>query len=159
MRRLILFAACLVLSAPAAFADEEEPLPAGFRFVGNYQFEKRIKIRDGAALSIVTKPFVCRIYTDGITVRVYGEGNVNGHTAFAIYRNDGVTVRSGSQGMETIPGVQAQSVVGSVMRQLTLTREQLVLTKFPALSDVVEITYANRRVTIGRNEPRRTTRK
>jgi len=28
----------------------------------------------------------------------------------------------------------------------------LVLTKFPALSDIVEITYANRRITVSHNK-------
>ena len=144
--------ACSFAIMTGAGAAESEGIPAGFRFVGNYQTEKRIKIREGQRFSVATKPFVCRVYTDGITVRVYGDEGVDGHTAFTIYRNDGIMTGTGSSVVETVPGVQAQTLVGNVMRQLTLTQQRLVLTRFPALSDVVEITYANRRITLTRQE-------
>jgi len=151
-RALSLLAMSVFVGTPVKLFAEEERLPSEFRFVGNYQLDKRVKIRDGAPLSVVTKPFVCRVYTDGITVRIYGEGESDGHTAFAIYRNDGVVLRTGRNETETVPGIQAQTKVGNVMRHLTLTQQRLVLSKFPALSDLVEITYAKRRVIIRRNE-------
>jgi hypothetical protein len=137
--------------APASEA-EEEALPTGYRFVGNYLFEKRIKIRDGSPFSVASKSFVCKVYTDGISVRVYGHGGAESYTSFTIHRNDGVTVGTGSGELETIPGLQAHSLVGNILRQLTLTEQRLVLTKFPALSDVVEVTYANRRISLSRSE-------
>ena len=137
--------------APASEA-EEEALPIGYRFVGNYLFEKRVKIRDGLPFSVASKSFVCKVYTDGISVRVYGHGGAESYTSFTIHRNDGVTVDTGSGELETIPGLQAHSLVGNILRQLTLTEQRLVLTKFPALSDVVEVTYANRRISLSRSE-------
>ena len=50
--------------------------------------------------------------------------------------------------METIPGLQAYSLVGNVLRQLTLTAERMVVTKFLSFSDVIEVTYANRRISL-----------
>ncbi|MEO1833985.1 MAG: hypothetical protein ABGZ49_00690, partial [Akkermansiaceae bacterium] len=123
-----------------------------YRFVGNYLFEKRVKIRDGLPFSVASKSFVCKVYTDGISVRVYGHGGAESYTSFTIHRNDGVTVGTGSGELETIPGLQAHSLVGNILRQLTLTEQRLVLTKFPALSDVVEVTYANRRISLSRSE-------
>ena len=145
-----LFWSCIAVSVVSA--QEEESLPIGFRFVGNYQFDKRIKIRNGSPFAVKSKPFVCRVYTDGIAVRIYGAGGAESFTSFTIHRNDGIMVGAGTDRMETIPGVQAYTLVGNVLRSLTLTEEQLVITKTPALSDVVEITYANRRITVSRNE-------
>ena len=133
-------------------AGEEDPLPQGFRFVGNYRFEERFKIREGVSLRVKSKAFFYRVYTDGVTVRLYGGRSSEGHTSLTIHRSDGILAGAGTGRMETVPGLQAYSLVGNVLRQLTLTEEQLVLTKFPALSDVVEITYANRRITVSRNK-------
>ena len=127
---------------------EKDALPEGFRFAGNYRFDKRVKIRDGESLNIPSKPFYCRVYTDGISVRIYGESSKESYTSFTIHRNDGILTGSGSQKMETLPGLQAYSLVGNVLRQLTLTEDRLVVTKFPAFSDVVEVTYANRRISL-----------
>ncbi len=152
VHNLVIFAACILWITPAPGNAEDEALPVGFRFVGNYLFEKRVKIRNGTPFSVASKPYVCRVYTDGITVRLYGEGGSESYTSFTIHRNDGVMVGIGTANVETVPGVQAHTLVGNVLRQLTLTDERLVLTKFPALSDVVEVTYANRRITITRSE-------
>ena len=143
---------CLLWLVPLAAKAEEKALPVGFQFVGNYQLEKRIKIRDGRPFKVHTKPFVCRVYTDGITVRLYGESGPEGFTSFTIHRNDGILVGAGTGRTETVPGLQAHSLVGNLSRQLVLTEEQLIVTKFPALSEIVEITYANRRITVGQNE-------
>lgn len=142
--------AWLIGFAPILCAADKS-LPAGYRFVGNYQLAKRVKIRDGSPFIVKSKAFVCRVYTDGVSVRVYGESDDESYTAFSIHRNDGVLVGAGTTKMETIPGIQAHTLVGNVFRQLTLTEERLVLTKFPALSDVVEITYANRRISLSSN--------
>jgi hypothetical protein len=127
-----------------------ESLPSGFRFVGNYQMEKRVKIRDGKPIPVAMAPFVCRIYTDGVSLRIYGDGSEEGFTTFSIYRSDGVMVETGAQAVDTVAGVQARTLVGNVLRQLTLTGERMVLTKFPALSDVMDVSYANRRIDLHR---------
>ena len=95
-------------------------MPAGFRFVGNYKFEKRIKIKERKPFAVASKAFVCRAYTDGISIRLYGAGGSESYTSFSIYRNDGVLVKTGSSKVETMPGVQAHTMVGDVVRQLTL---------------------------------------
>lgn len=141
-----------VVLGGAAVARDADQLPEGFSFVGNYEVEKRVKVRNGSLLPVALKRFVCRVYTDGITVRVYGDEGVEGHTELTIYRNDGVVVETGEGQFETVPGIQAQTLVGEVMRQLTLTEDSFVLTKFPAHSDVVDVTYANRLITITRIE-------
>ena len=129
-----------------------DSLPEGFRFIGNYRFDKRIKIRDGKPIQVRSKDFYYRLYTDGITVRIYGGRADESYTSFKIQRNDGIMAGAGTERMEVVPGLQAYSLVGNVLRQLALTEDRLVLTKFPSFSDVVEITYANRRITISRRK-------
>ena len=133
-------------------AARGDSLPEGFRFIGNYRFDKRIKIRDGKSLQVRSKAFYYRLYTDGITVRIYGGRADESYTSFKIQRNDGIMAGAGTERMEVVPGLQAYSLVGNVLRQLALTEDRLVLTKFPSFSDVVEITYANRRITISRSK-------
>jgi len=152
MNYLSLALGCLLGLVPGIGAAQDDSLPKGFRFVGNYRFDKRVKIRDGVPFNVKSKAFFCRVYTDGITVRVYGESASESYTSLTIHRNDGILVGAGTSKMETVPGLQAYSLVGNVLRQLSLTEEQLVLTKFPALSDVVEITYADRRITVSRSK-------
>ena len=120
--------ALVVMVSPGARSvlAEQESLPAGFRFAGNYRFDKRVKIRDGESFNIESKAYYCRIYTDGITVRVYGESSMESYTSFTIHRNDGILTGAGTDKMETIPGLQAYSLVGNVLRQLTLTAERMV---------------------------------
>ncbi len=128
--------------APAAAEDADIPLE--FRFVGSYSLEKRVKMREGRPFPVAIGESIYRAYTDGVSVRLYGGEKNEGYTEFSIYRNDGVVVRKSQTLMETVAGVQARSLVGNVMRQLTLTQSKLTLTKFPALSDLVQITYAVR---------------
>ena len=75
-RHLRLVFACVLGLVPRVVVAGDESLPIGFRFVGNYQLEKRVKIRDAKPFVVRSKPFVCRVYTDGIKVRVYGESGV-----------------------------------------------------------------------------------
>jgi len=149
---LLLALAFLLCLTPGTGIAREDSLPPGFRFVGNYRFDKRMKIRDGESFNVRSKAFFCRVYTDGITVRVYGESASEAYTSFTVHRNDGILTGAGTDIMETVPGLQAYSLIGNILRQLTLTEERLVLTKFPALSDIVEITYANRRITVSHNK-------
>ena len=65
-RHLQLVFACVLGLVPRVVVAGDESLPIGFRFVGNYQLEKRVKIRDAKPFVVRSKPFVCRVYTDGI---------------------------------------------------------------------------------------------
>ena len=122
----------------------EFDLPLEFRDVGSYQLSRQVKLKEGRSFPVLVDPMLYRVYTDGVTVRLYGKDSADGFTAFTIYRNDGVMVRTREGIYETVAGVQAHSMVGNVLRQLTLTQRRLTLTKFPALSDLVQITYAER---------------
>lgn len=150
-RPALMVLACVLGLAPADGSSQDEGLPAGFRFVGNYKVERRVKIREGKPFPVAMEAFLCRVYTDGISVRIYGDEGGEGYTSFTVYRNDGVMVPTSERTVETMPGVQAKTSVGDVLRHLTLTEDRLVLTKFPALSDLVEVTYANRLITLTRN--------
>lgn len=142
------FAACVTWVTAPPCAGEDEGLPGGFRFVGNYQVVKRVKVRDGEVVPVAMRPLLLRVYTDGIEVRVYGNLEREDSTVFKVYRDDGVMVEGDEDTVETIPGVQARTLVGGVLRQMTLTNEGLVLAKFPAFSDIVELSYANRIISI-----------
>lgn len=146
----LLFVVALLGPAGAAPAPPALPavlvteVPHGFNYVGTYKLVKRVKVRSGKPFLIVIPALSYRVYSDGITLRFYGGSDEDGHTSFDIYRSDGITrLRSGNL-LENEPGVQARSTVGQVLRQVTLTGRTMTLTKFPALSDAVEITYAAR---------------
>lgn len=147
-RCLLVALAVTTSSVPADVVVTEDSLPTGFRFAGNYRFDKRVKIREGEVFKIQSKAYYCRVYTDGISVRIYGGSSTENYTSFTIHRNDGILTGAGTDTIETRPGLQAYSLIGNVLRQLTLTEERLVLTKFPAFSDVIEVTYANRRISL-----------
>lgn len=138
-----LWGVSLVLLAgmgPRAAAE----IPASFSYVGSYQLVKRVKIRSGKPTAIAIPALKYRVYTDGIALRFYGAEDDSGFTSFEVYRTDGITRLREDSLLENVPGVQARSLVGQVLRQVTLTAETLTLTKFPALCDAVEITYARR---------------
>ena len=126
---------------PAAEASE---IPPEFDYVGSYRLVKRVKVRSGKPFRIAIPALKYRVYTDGIALRFYGEDESNGFTSFEVYRSDGIARLRGGSLLENVPGVQARSTVGQVLRQVTLTADALTLTKFPALCDAVEITYAKR---------------
>ena len=88
---LLALASFLCLTSETSMAQEDSLSP-GFRFVGNYRFDKRMKIRDGASFNVRSKAFFCRVYTDGIAVRVYGESSTEAYTSFTIHRNDGILI-------------------------------------------------------------------
>ena len=126
---------------PSSGASE---IPPEFRFVGSYRLVKRVKVRSGKPLAIAIPALEYRVYTDGISLRFYGADESSGFTSFEVYRSDGITRMRDESLLENVPGVQARSTVGQVLRQVTLTADSLTLTKFPALCDAVEITYATR---------------
>jgi hypothetical protein len=124
-------------------AQTERNVPSEFRLVGTYELTKRVKIRDGKPFKVAINPVSYEVYTDGITVRCYvGDGEA--FTAFEIYRRDGIAVTRPGGLVESVPGVQAKTAAGDVLRQMSLTEGRMILSRFPALSDITEITYATR---------------
>ena len=127
--------------AGGAMAGPSAAVPPEFDYIGTYRLVNRVKLRDAEVFPVAIRPMDYRVYSDGITLRLYvGEG----HTAFRIYRNDGIVKRHSDTEVETVPGLQAQTLVGHVLRQVCLTEETLTLTKIPAFSDVLEVTYGRR---------------
>ena len=63
--------------------------------------------------------------------------------SFEIYRSDGIgRQRKGSGALEVIPGLQATSNVGGILRHLRLSRESMTITTFPGVSDQTIVSHA-----------------
>jgi len=135
MRSLASIALYLTLTA-AAVASE-------FRHVGDFLLKSHYKITGERTTPIPMKPIAFRVFTDGVRVKVSAEGDDESHTTFEIYRSDGIgrqRVEGGA--LEVIPGLQATSHTGGVLRHLRLSRESMTLTTFPAVSDQTIVIYA-----------------
>lgn len=129
---LFIALACLA----SARADE-------FRHVGDFLLQAHFKLTGGKMTPIPMKPIAFRVYTDGVHVRVSAEGDDQSHTTFEIYRSDGIgRQRKGSGALEVIPGIQATSNAGGILRHLRLSRESLTITSFPGVSDQTIVSYA-----------------
>ena len=127
--------ACMALAASAA-ADE-------FRHVGDYLLKAHFKITGDKLTPIPMKPVAFRVYTDGVRIRLAAEGDDESHTEFEIYRSDGIgRQKSGGGALEVIPGLQATSRIGGVMRHLRLSGESFTMTTFPGVSDQTIVSYA-----------------
>jgi len=135
MRRLssLLF---LILLLPVANASE-------FKHVGDFLLQSHFKLTGDQMTPIPMKPIAFRVFTDGVKIRVSAEGEEDAHTTFEIYRSDGIgRQRKGAGALEVIPGLQAMSNTGGMLRQLRLTRESMTITTFPGVSDQTIVSYA-----------------
>jgi hypothetical protein len=135
---------CLLMTAGRVRAeDPPAQLPAGFRFIGQYRLNSKIRVETGTAMAVVISPLRYRVYSDGIDVRVYcrtkGEES---YTSYAIYRSDGVGVVQESGGIDVVAGVQAYCTKGEMIRQISVTRHSLTMVKMPPRSHRVLITRA-----------------
>jgi hypothetical protein len=120
----------------AARADE-------FKHVGDFLLQAHFKLTGKQVTPIPMKPIAFRVYTDGIRIRVSAEGEEESHTTFEIYRSDGIgRQRKGSGALEVIPGLQATSNVGGILRHLRLSRESMTITTFPGVSDQTTVSHA-----------------
>ena len=119
------------------------PAHAGFRHVGDFLLTAHFKITGEKVTPIPMKPIAFHVYTDGITVRVAAEGEDDAHTSFEIYRSDGIgRQRDAGGALEVIPGIQATSTTGGVLRHLRLSTESLTITTFPGVSDQTIVSHA-----------------
>ncbi len=135
MTRLLSVLATFIFLASAR-ADE-------FKHVGDFLLQAHFKITGQQVTPIPMKPIAFRVFTDGIRVRVSAEGEEDSHTTFEIYRSDGIgRQRKGSGALEVIPGIQATSNVGGIMRHLRLSRESMTITTFPGVSDQTIVSHA-----------------
>jgi hypothetical protein len=134
-RALQLLALLLSAAVPLAAAE--------FRHIGDFIVNSRLKICEGRVVKVPIKPFRLSAFTDGITVRLAPAGSPDEAAEYRIYRSDGIGRQRGTAGaLEVIPGVQATSDQGGVLRQIRLTEETLTLTVFPGISNQTIITHA-----------------
>jgi hypothetical protein len=135
MMRWIAIAITLALPVTAA-ADE-------FRHVGDFLLKSHFKLTGEKITPIPMKTLAFRVYTDGVRIKVAAEGDDESHSLFEIYRSDGIgRQRSGGGALEVIPGLQASSQTGGVLRHLRLSRESMTITTFPGVSDQTIVSHA-----------------
>ncbi|KAB2638090.1 MAG: hypothetical protein DVB25_08610 [Verrucomicrobia bacterium] len=114
-----------------------------FRPFANFVLSSHLKVTGERVRSIPMKPIVFHVSTDGLHVRITAEDNAEASSTFEIYRSDGVgRQRSGEAALEVMPGIQALSKTGGVLRHLRLTRDAFTITTFPGVSDHTVITHA-----------------
>ena len=114
-----------------------------FRHVGDFLLKSHFKLTGGQMTPVPIKPIAFRVFTDGTRIRVSAEGDDEAHTTFEIYRSDGIGRQHQSSGaLEVIPGLQAMSNVGGILRHLRLSRESLTITTFPGVSDQTVVSYS-----------------
>ncbi len=110
---------------------------------GNFILKSHFKVTGDQVTTIPMKPIVFHVSTDGTRVHVTAEGDNEARSTFEIYRSDGIgRQRPGEVALDIIPGIQAMSHSGGVLRHLRLTRESLTITTFPGVSDQTIITHA-----------------
>jgi hypothetical protein len=135
MIRWIAIAITLALPLPAA-AD-------GYRHVGDFLLKSHFKMTGDKITPIPMKTLAFRVYTDGVRIKISAEGDDESQSIFEIYRSDGIgRQRSGGGALEVIPGLQASSQTGGVLRHLRLSRESLTITTFPGVSDQTIVSHA-----------------
>jgi hypothetical protein len=116
---------------------------AEFRHVGDYLLQAHFKVTGAELVPIPMKSMVFSIYTDGVTVRVHLEGEDKAYTSFDVYRSDGIgRQRPDSGALEVIPGIQASTDTGGILRHLRLSKESLTITTFPGVSDQTIVSHA-----------------
>ena len=135
MIRIFHLAVWVMLSQSAMAED--------FKHVGDYLLKSHFKLTGDKITPIPTKPLAFRVFTDGVRIKVTAEGDDESSTTFNIYRSDGIgRQRQGGGALEVIPGLQATSNSGGVVRHLRLSRESMTLTTFPGVSDQTIISYS-----------------
>jgi hypothetical protein len=116
---------------------------AEFTHFANFVLKSHCKVRGDQLTPIPIKPIVFHVSTDGTRVLITAEGDEEARSSFDIYRADGIgRQRPGELALDVIPGIQAMSRSGGVLRHLRLTRESFTITTFPGISDQTTITHA-----------------
>ncbi len=130
------FVLTIIFITSTAFASE-------FKHVGDFLLHSHYKLVGQQLTPIPMKPIAFRVFTDGVKIRVSAEGDEESHSTFEIYRSDGIgRQRHGAGALEVIPGLQATSNVGGILRHLRLSRESMTITTFPGVSDQTIVSYS-----------------
>lgn len=116
---------------------------AEFKHVGDFLLQSHFKLTGEKITPIPMKPLAFRVFTDGVRIKITAEGDDDSHTTFEIYRSDGIgRQRAGRGALEVIPGLQATSNTGGVIRHLRLSRETMTITTFPGVSDQTIVSHS-----------------
>ncbi len=114
-----------------------------FKHVGDFLLQAHFKLTGEKVSPIPMKSVAFRVFTDGVKIKVMAEGDESAATTFEIYRSDGIGRHERSTGsLEILPGLQATSQLGGVLRHLRLSRESMTITTFPGVSDQTIVSYA-----------------
>jgi hypothetical protein len=136
--------ACATLACLISVTIPVPASPAGeFKHFGDFLLTSHFKITGDKITPIPMKPIAFRVFTDGVHVRISAAGDDEAQTTYEIYRSDGIgRQRPGRGALEVIPGLQATTTTGGVLRHLRLSRESLTLTTFPGVSDQTIVSHA-----------------
>jgi len=135
MIRPLAIALCLALGSASA-GD-------AYKHVGDFLLQSHFKLTGDKMTPIPMKPIAFRVYTDGVHIKVSAEGDEESHTTFEIYRADGIgRQRAGRGALEVIPGLQAITRTGGILRHLRLSRESMTITTFPGVSDQTIVSHS-----------------
>ena len=115
----------------------------GYKHVGDFLLQSYYKLTGDKMTPIPMKPIAFRVYTDGVHIKVSAEGDDESHTTFDIYRSDGIgRQRAGRGALEVIPGLQAISRTGGMVRHLRLSSESMTITTFPGVTDQTTVSHS-----------------
>lgn len=140
-RLVILMMSCVLLHADEA--NRPGDLHASYQFIGEYETYAETRLERGQVISSLVATLIFRVYSDGVDVRVYCVGlDDENFTAYQIYQSNGIGVSHSPGEIDYIAGVQASCTQGEMLRQISLTRESLVMVKMPTRSERVIVTNA-----------------
>lgn len=114
-----------------------------FKHVGDFLLQTQYKLTGPQMTPVPIKPIAFSVFSDGTRIRITAEGDEEARTTFEIYRSDGIgRQRQGAGALEVIPGIQAMSNLGGVLRHLRLSRESMTITTFPGVSDQTIVSHS-----------------
>jgi len=124
----------LVFASTAVFAE--------MCHVGDFILVSRSKITGEKYQAMPIKPIKLHVSTDGVQVQVKLDDNEETNI-FHVYASEGIgRLNKENNTLEIVPGVQASSNKGGVLRHLRLTTNELTITTFPARSDQAVVMHA-----------------
>ena len=112
-----------------------------FRSLGVYQVEKGALVSPGVTSKSIPAFDTLELFTDGVEIRLKADDSNTNYLTFQVYQSHGVY---DSEGEVLVPGLQAFSQQGGVLRQLSVSSELLTLTRFLEFSVEFEVIYARR---------------
>jgi hypothetical protein len=138
------------LTVLIAFALATSASIAEMRHVGDFMLVSRSKLTGEKHQPMPIKPMVFHVSTDGVHVQVKLDDNEEANI-FHVYASEGIgRLNKDSNTLEIVPGIQASSNKGGVLRHLRLTTDEMTITTFPARSDQAVVIHA---VATDKNKP------